>query len=77
MIRGKYNEIILPIKQDALRNLVKHDDGDDRKEITMVDINNFLLFGKIDRKKIHSDYKNFLNNEKIISSRDYLYSGMR
>ncbi|MBZ7250376.1 SIR2 family protein [Klebsiella oxytoca] len=64
MIRGKYNEIILPIKQDALRNLVKHDDGDDRKEITMVDINNFLLFGKIDRKKIHSDYKNFLNNEK-------------
>ncbi|MBZ6807004.1 hypothetical protein FMJ83_26485, partial [Klebsiella oxytoca] len=28
------------------------------------DINNFLLFGKIDRKKIHSDYKNFLNNEK-------------
>lgn len=64
MIREKYNKIILPIKQDALRNLVKHDDGDDRKEITMVDINNFLLFGKIDRKKIHSDYKNFLNNEK-------------
>lgn len=64
MLMGKYNEIILPIKQVSLRNIVKFDDDEDRKEITMVDIHNFLLFGKIDRKKIHSDYKNFLNNEK-------------
>jgi hypothetical protein len=64
MIKTKYNEIILPIKKDSLRNLIKHEDSEDKKEITMIDINNFLLFGKIDRKKIHSDYKSFLNNEK-------------
>ncbi|WP_244555208.1 hypothetical protein [Pantoea eucrina] len=64
MIKTKYNEIILPIKKDSLRNFIKHEDSEDKKEITMLDINNFLLFGKIDRKKIHSDYKSFLNNEK-------------
>lgn len=64
MIKTEYKEIILPIKQESLRNFIKHEDNEDKKEITMIDINNFLLFGKIDRKKIHSDYKSFLNNEK-------------
>ncbi|QNP19556.1 SIR2 family protein [Providencia rettgeri] len=64
MIKKKYNETILPIKQNSLRYLVKHDDTEDRKEIKMLDINNFMLFGKIDRKIIHSDYKCFLNKDK-------------
>ncbi|WP_273843887.1 SIR2 family protein [Providencia rettgeri] len=64
MIKTKYKETILPIQRDALRNLIKFEDEDEKIEITMNDINNFLLFGKIDSKKIHSDYKNFLNNEK-------------
>ncbi len=64
MIKERYNKTIVPIKNESLRNLIKHEDSENKKEITMFDINNFLLFGKIDRKKIHSDYKNFLNNEK-------------
>ncbi|MBE5204351.1 SIR2 family protein [Pectobacterium sp. FL60-S17] len=64
VIKTKYTETILPIKQESLRNFVKYEDIEDVEEITMFDINNFLLFGKIDRKKIHSDYKNFLNNER-------------
>lgn len=66
MIETKYKEIILPIKKDSLKNIIKYEDDiyEDDLNITTVDINNFLLFGKINRKKIHHDYKNYLTGKK-------------
>lgn len=65
---SKYIEIIEPIKKTTTDHLTKIEFNDilnrDDIEITKSDINNFLLFGKIEKEKIHKDYENYLNNKK-------------
>ncbi|MCL0001516.1 hypothetical protein MKT39_020635, partial [Providencia rettgeri] len=67
-IYRKYIEIVEPIRQTTTDYLTKIelDDTSPREdiEITKSDINNFLLFGKIEKEKIHKDYENYLNRKK-------------
>lgn len=74
----KYREIIHPIKKVTTEFLTKYEfdcnDINESNEITKIDINNFFLFGKIERNKIHQDYDNYLNGKKshFIPRRKYI-----
>ncbi|MBJ2078487.1 SIR2 family protein [Serratia ureilytica] len=73
----KYKTVITPIKNVTTEFLTKHDYSDcneNENEITKIDINNFFLFGKIERNKIHQDYANYLLEKKsyFIPRRQYI-----
>lgn len=64
----KYKEEILPILNITTKFLTKYERDEvietNDIEINKSDINNFFLFGKLSRSKIHKDYSNYLNGNK-------------
>lgn len=64
LIYKKYEQTVLSSKKEKLQNLIKCENNiKENIEIKAIDIENFLLSGKIEKKKIHRDYKNFLEKK--------------
>lgn len=64
-ISEKYDLLVKNEKENKPEILCEFDVSDSEQdiEISKTDINNFILFGSVDNKKIHNDYTNYLNGK--------------